>query len=179
MATVAAAARRNQCPTVTNASSLRVAVVEDDPCQAAILKDWLQLAGHTCQCATYREALIRGFDKAGIDAVLLNWELQRVSGIGLLRRIRQSDRASLPVLLLAEHYREQDVVSALRQGADDYLVKPIRRFELLARLEAIARRGNHHVAPTTTIEAGTIRVDYQTRTVVREGNALKLTPKDF
>jgi len=162
---------------VPNALSIRVAIVEDDPGQAQEFSQWLKLAGHRCNHFPDGAALIRGLDKVGFDAVLLDWSLP--STLEVLRRIRGSDRASLPVLLVSGRSREEDVVTGLRQGADDYLAKPLRRFELVARLEAIARRGKHRIEGSAAIEAGGLRVDCGTRRVWRDGCPVEMTAKDF
>ena len=164
-------------PAVPNGLSLRVAIVEDDPCQAQEFSQWLKLAGHRCHHFPDGAALIRVFDQVGFDALLLDWTLP--SMLEVLRRIRASDRASLPVLLVSARSREEDVVTGLRQGADDYVVKPARRFELVARLEAIARRGKHRVEGSAAIEAGGLRVDCGTRSVWRDGCPVEMTAKDF
>jgi two-component system response regulator RegX3 len=164
---------------VTDAFSMRVAIVESDPTQAAVFSQWLKLAGHRCRHFPDSAGLLRAFDQLGLDALLLAWNPGTGGGPEVLRRIRHSDRASLPILLLGGQSREDDVVSALRQGADDYLAKPVRRLELLARLEAIARRGRHPVQTCVVIEAGGLRLDCETRTVWRDGRPLELTAKDF
>ena len=164
-------------PAVPNAFSLRVAMVEDDPGQAQEFSQWLKLAGHRCHHFADGAALIRVFDQVGFDALLLDWSLPGT--LEVLRRIRASDRASLPVLLISGRSREEDVVTGLRQGADDYVVKPARRFELVARLEAIARRGKLRVEGSAAIEAGGLRVDCGTRSVWRDGCPVEMTAKDF
>ena len=164
-------------PTHANAISLHVAVVEHDPSQAALYGQWLKQAGHRCQHFARGDALIWALDQIEFDAVLLDWNLVHLSRIDLIRRIRGSDRRSLPILVSGPD-REHDVVSALRQGADDYLVKPARRLQLLARVEAIARRGIRRRTPTA-IEVGGLYVDCQTRTVLCGERLLKITGKEF
>jgi two-component system, OmpR family, response regulator RegX3 len=159
------------------ASSMRVAVVENDPDEAAVFSQWLKLAGHRTHHFSDGAALVRVLDQVALDALLLDWSLP--STLEVLRRVRGSDRASLPVLLVGGRSREDDVVTALRQGADDYVVKPVRRFELIARLEAVARRGRHRVEESIAIEAGALRIDCATRTVWRDGRPLAVTAKDF
>jgi len=131
---------------------MRVAIVEDDPSDAALVSRWLLLAGHRCHHFAGGRALIRAFDHVGLDAVILDGNLSDVSGVDVLRRIRGSDRASLPVLFVSNRRTEHDVVSALRHGADDYMVKPLGGPELLARLEAILRRGRHRAGTLAKIE---------------------------
>jgi len=156
---------------------MRVAIVEDDPDQAAVVSLWLKHAGHACHHFSSGAALIRVFDQVGLDALLLNWSLP--SALEVLRRIRGGDRASLPIMLVSGRGHKDDVVSGLRQGADDYLVKPLRRLEFLARLEAIARRSGHQVEGSIAIEAGALRLDCANRTVWRDGRLLEVTAKDF
>jgi len=156
---------------------LRVAIVADDADEAALFGQWLRLAGHRCQRFPDGAALIRSLDQVGLDALLVDGSFP--STLEMVRRIRGGDRAALPVLLVSGRGREDDVVNALRLGADDYLVKPVRQLELVARLEAIARRGKHRTEGQAAIEAGSLRVDWATRTVWREGRPLNVTAKDF
>src|SRR5215813_2010845 len=162
-----------------HAASMRVAIVEDDPSQAELLSHWLELAGHHCHHFERGEALIRALDQESFDVLVLDWNLPDISGVDVLKRIRASQQASLPILFVTARNREDDVVLALRQGADDYMVKPVRRLELIARLEAIARRGKHQTDQPEVIELDVYRVDCQTRTVTREGRPVELTAKDF
>jgi len=169
--------RSTQGPTHANAISLHVAIVEHDLSLATLYRQWLKQAGHRCQHFVRGDALIWALDQVEFDAVLVDWNLVHLSRIDLIRRIRCSDRRSLPILVSGPD-REHDVVSALRQGADDYLVKPARRLPLLARLEAIARRGIRRRTPTA-IEVGSLCVDCQTRTVLCGERLLKITGKEF
>ena len=167
-----------QGPTDSHASTLRVAIVEADPSQAALFSHWLKQAGHRCHRLADVEALIRALGQIELDAVLLDWGLVRSSKIDVPRCIRRSDRPSLPIMVSGPD-REDDVVRALSQGADDYLAKPARRLQLLGRLEAIARRGNCHLRASTVIKLGSVRVDYQARTVLYGERRLQLTRKEF
>ena len=156
-----------------------MAVVEDDLSQAELLSHWLELAGHRCHHYDRGEGLMRALDQESFDVLVLDWNLPDISGVDVLKRIRASQQASLPILFVTARNREDDVVMALRQGADDYMVKPVRRLELIARLEAIARRGKHHNEQPEVLELDVYRVDCQTRTVTREQRPVELTAKDF
>jgi two-component system response regulator RegX3 len=162
-----------------HASSMRVAIVEDDPSQAELLTHWLELAGHHCYHFDRGELLIRSLDQESFDVLVLDWNLPDISGVDVLKRIRNSSQSALPILFVTARNREDDVVTALRQGADDYMVKPVRRLELLARLEAIARRGKHRSEQPEIIELDVYKVDTQTRTVMRKERQVELTAKDF
>jgi len=162
-----------------HAGTMRVAIVEDDPSQAELLTHWLELAGHHCHHFDRGELLIRALDQESFDVLLLDWNLPDISGVDVLKRIRTSSQSGLPILFVTARNREDDVVTALRQGADDYMVKPVRRLELLARLEAIARRGKHRIEQPEVMEIDVFKVDTQTRTVMRNDRQVELTAKDF
>jgi len=166
-------------PATGAAVAIRVAIVEDDPSDAALVARWLMLAGHCCHHFAGGRALMRAFDQVGLDAVILGGSLPDVSGVDVLRRIRGSDRASLPVLFVSRRRSEHDVVSALRHGADDYMVKPLGGAELLARLEAILRRGRHGPAAPANLEVGPYQIECGIRVLLHAGRPIELTPKDF
>jgi two-component system, OmpR family, response regulator RegX3 len=87
--------------------------------------------------------------------------------------------SSIPVLFGTARNAEADVVAALRAGADDYLVKPLRRLELLARLEAVTRRNAVENSQAQQIEVDVFRVDCEARRLLRDNQLLELTAKDF
>src|SRR5690348_17808479 len=162
-----------------HATSMRVAIVEDDPSQAELLTHWLELAGHHCHHFGRGELLIRSLDQESFDVLVLDWNLPDISGVDVLKRIRNSSQSALPILFVTARNREDDVVTALREGADDYMIKPVRRLELIARLEALARRGRHNQEQAEVLEVDVFRVDCQTRTILRDSRQLELTAKDF
>jgi len=173
------ALRSMRDPANCSAGAIRVAIVEDDPSDAEQVTRWLRLAGHRCHHFDRGRALMRAFDQVCLDAVILDWNLPDVSGVDLLRQIRGSDRASLPVLFVSRRRTEHDVVTALRHGADDYMVKPLGGPELLARLDAILRRGRHRTEAPAKIEIGPYRIDCPSRLLLRDGRPIELTAKDF
>jgi DNA-binding response OmpR family regulator len=158
---------------------MRGAIVEDDQDEAVILSQRFQLAGHLCHGFVDGWALIRSYNRVVPDAVVLDWNPAESAGPAALSYIRKSGRPSIPVLLMSSARREEEIVRALRLGADDYLVKPVRRFELIARLEAVARRVDKSGHKNATMEVGTIRLDCGTRSVWRDGRVVDVTTKDF
>jgi len=157
---------------------LRVAVVEDDRSQAELLGHWLGCAGHLYSQHERGSTFVRTLKEESFDAVVLDWGLPDMSGVDLLKYVRGALQSQMPVLLVSGRTRETDVVEALNEGADDYMVKPVRRQELLARLEAITR-GKREAQPPQVIELGALRIDRQSRTVWRNGRSIHLTAKDF
>jgi two-component system response regulator RegX3 len=161
-------------------TSMRVAIVEDDPSQAALLGHWLMRGGHQSHHFDRGATVIRALSEGKFDVLILDWNLRDISGVEVLRRIRGGDQSSVPVLFASARGREEDVVSALRQGADDYMIKPVRYLEFIARVEAIARRGMHRTEQQPGVmKVGAYDVDGVSRTLMRDGRPVELTTKDF
>jgi two-component system response regulator RegX3 len=172
-------ARPMRAPCTAGVTAMRVAIVEDDPSQAELLTHWLRRGGHQSHHFDRGATVIHALSQNSFDVLVLDWNLRDISGVEVLRRIRGSGQPSLPVLFASARGREEDVVSALRQGADDYMVKPVRYLEFIARLEAIARRGKHRTKQPEVLKLDVYHVDGLSRTVMRGGRPVDLTAKDF
>jgi two-component system response regulator RegX3 len=158
---------------------MHVAIVEDDPLQAELIVHWLRESGHQAHHFDRGGAAIAALSHDRYDAMVLAWDLRDISGVEVLRRIRDSAMSSIPVLFASVRDREEDVVRALRCGADDYMIKPIRRQEFIARVEAVARRGKHCIWQEKPLKLDVYVVDVASRTLTRGGDAVYLTRKDF
>lgn len=155
---------------------MRVLVVEDDDQVAAALTDVLGTHGHsTVRAASAAEArdLLNG-----AELVLLDLGLPDADGLDVLREIRCTGDTA--VLVLTASGDEREVVLGLHLGADDYLVKPVRVRELVARIEAVARRAALG-APLAggTVEIGVLHVDLSARRASVHGREMPLTSKEF
>jgi DNA-binding response OmpR family regulator len=168
-----------RAPRDAGVTPMRVAIVEDDPSQAELLRHWLRRGGHHGHHFDRGGAVIRALNQDSFDALVLDWNLQDISGVEVLRRIRGSGQSSLPILFASARGREEDVVSALRQGADDYMIKPLRYLQFIARLEAIARRGKHRTEQPEVLKLDVYHIDGLSRTLLRDGQPVYLTGKDF
>lgn len=150
-------------------------IVEDDDAVAAALNDAVQAAGHRAErVARGADALLRHREA---QMILLDLGLPDMDGLEVLRKLRLV--TDCPVLILTARDDERSVVRGLRLGADDYLVKPIRLIELLARIETVARRMPGHSASARAIVAGALTVDVEERTATLAGRELRLTAKEF
>jgi two-component system response regulator RegX3 len=158
---------------------MRIAVLEDDMSQMELISRWLEMAGHRAHSFERGEDLLRALEKETFDALLLDWNVPGVNGIEVLKRVRQQVGARIPILFATARTDEADVVLALRQGADGYLVKPLRRLELLARVEAVTRRNVAEGSQAQHLEVGIFRVDAAARRLLRNNEPLDLTAKDF
>lgn len=157
---------------------MRVLVVEDEPKLASYLQKGLGENGHVVDIA--RDGIDGGHMAlhGDYDLVLLDVMLPGVDGFQILKAIRKSK--DVAVLMLTARDSVDDRVLGLREGADDYLVKPFAFSELLARMEALQRRGVRAGATQANrLVLGQLELDLARRKAVREGRALDLTPKEF
>lgn len=160
---------------------MKILLVEDDSQQARYISKGLQEAGHTVDVAgDGREGLFLATTET-YDALVLDRMLPRVDGLTVLRTLRASD-VTTPVVILSALGEVDDRVAGLRAGGDDYLVKPFSLIELIARLEALQRRGS--TAARETVEATRLvlcdlEMDLLRRSVVRAGRRIELKPKEF
>lgn len=153
---------------------MRVLIAEDDVSVSAALAAALTRAGHACtRVARGSDLLLRHRDS---EVVLLDLGLEDMDGLDALQLLRRVSDA--PVIVVTARGDERSTVRALRLGADDYLVKPVRLHELLARLEAVARRYGGP-AEVDDVRVGEVRVDFSAHRVTHAGREIALTPTEF
>lgn len=158
---------------------MRIALLEDDPAQIDLVTLWLNNSGHNTHVFTYGKELTRALTRESFDLFVLDWELPDISGADVLAWIRQNIRDHAPVIFTTARDREEDIASMLKAGADDYIVKPLRKLELLARIEAVMRRTRATRPLDEIFELAEFRVNVESRTVHRHGQPVELTQKDF
>jgi DNA-binding response OmpR family regulator len=155
---------------------MRVLVVEDDRRIASDLKRALEHAGYVVEVASDgEEAWFRG-DTEDYAAIVLDLGLPRMDGLAVLKRWRANDRRT-PVLVLTARGSWVERVDGIDAGADDYLPKPFRMEELLARLRAIIRRSAGHASSLMT--AGEVAVDERHRQVRVGGVSVAMSPLEY
>ncbi|MBU3064875.1 response regulator transcription factor [Nocardia sp. NEAU-G5] len=155
---------------------MHVVLVEDDEGVAGAVIDGLRAHGFPL-VDHFREGLDLLTFYPKYDVVILDLGLPDVSGYLVLRQLRKV--SSVPVVVLTADSNECAVVSCLRAGADDFVVKPPRVSELAARLEAVTRRRSGDERPPAVVVLGDIRVDVVARTVDVAGEPIQLTQKEF
>ena len=156
---------------------MRIAILEDDLTQLELISHWLTAAGHEPAPFERGEAFLNAVWEGQFEMLILDWNVPDATGIDVLRRVRQNSK--VPVLFCTARADQDDVVKALREGADDYLIKPLRRLELLARIESVARRARKVQAKDEVFEVNELQVDCGSRTITRDGAILELSDKDF
>ncbi len=158
---------------------MRVALLEDDPDQSRLMTEWLIADGHEVHVFEQGRPLIRNLGRDSFDLVVLDWMLPDIEGIEVLRWIREHVDWSVPVLFVTARDAEADVVQALEHGADDYMAKPVKRWEMMARIKAITRRAMVQADDSGQIELGPYVLNAQTRAVSVNGHVVELTQKEF
>ena len=159
---------------MSNAPSLLV--IDDEEQMRRLLRVTLESAGYKVIAAASGKEGIQLASANRFDAILLDLGLPDGDGVDVLRQLRQW--ATYPVIILSVRSSEQDIITALDAGANDYLTKPFHSGELLARLRSALRL--HNASPTgTTYTVGPLRVDLDAHTVQKKGDIIKLTPTEF
>ncbi|MBN9477721.1 Transcriptional activator protein CzcR [Pigmentiphaga humi] len=157
---------------------MKILVIEDEKKLAAYLAEGLRQEGYQADVAhTGMDGLHLAIE-GPYDLVLLDCMLPGLDGIAVLSALRQSKQ--VPVLMLTAKGEVEDRVRGLRAGADDYLAKPFAFSELIARIEALLRRGiPHKLARTDRLKLADLEVDLIKHRALRGGRVLDLTPKEF
>ena len=154
----------------------RILIVEDEPRIAAFLDKGLKAHGYATVIArSGREGLGRARNEE-FDLIILDLGLPDVDGLAILAQFPRSDR-HVPVIILTARDEVTDTVAGLEAGADDYVVKPFRFEELLARVRVRLREAN--VPEETVLTAGSAQLDLRTRRVTVEGESVELTAREF
>ena len=153
----------------------RVLVVDDDPSLAEMLSIILQGEGMEVTVCSAGDLAIRAFLESKPDIVLLDVMLPGIDGVEVCRQIRAE--STVPIVMLTARTDTVDVVLGLESGADDYITKPFKPQELVARVRARLRRGDESEAET--LQLGDLTIDVPGHVVTREGRPILLTPLEF
>jgi DNA-binding response OmpR family regulator len=154
----------------------RVLIVEDEPRLASFLEKGLKSNGFTTSVAADGASAVVAASDEDFDLMILDLGLPDIDGLDVLQRVR--DRGEhLPVIILTARDDLSDKVGGLDRGADDYVTKPFRFEELLARVRARLRHGG--TAEVTVLEFGGVELDLRTRHASAQGRTVELTAREF
>ncbi len=152
-------------------------VVEDDPRTAEVIRRYLESDGFRVQVESDGNAALLAARGGGHDVILLDVMVPQVDGLTVCRRIRaESDVA---ILMVTARTNEMDVLDALANGADDYVTKPFRGRELVARVRAVLRRTRANAATERVLTFGHLQIDPRRREAHLAGRPVELTRKEF
>lgn len=154
---------------------MHIGILEDDLLQQEVYKLWLGSVKHSCECYKSVREFVVALQQTRFDLLLIDWMLPESSGEEALKWVRDNLGWELPVIFITSRDREVDVVTALRAGADDFIVKPPKLLELMARIESLSRR----VKTPLLMRFGSYEVDNERRTIAVDGLPVELTQKEF
>lgn len=155
---------------------MRILVAEDDRRIAEALGAALAAAGFVAEIEADGEDIWHRGDTEAFDAIILDLGLPRMDGLGILERWRRAGRTT-PVLVLTARGHWEERVAGIEAGADDYVVKPFRVEEVVARIRAIVRRSNG--LATSRIEIDDLVIDTRSKQVSRDGVPIALTAQEY
>lgn len=159
---------------------MKIALVESDVRDAQVLQEWLNSAGHQCRGFSSRHVFAREVTPKSFELIIMGGTPSAAPSADIMGLLRQNGFDRVPVIRVLDQGSEEEMVAALRAGADDCIVKPVRQFELLARIEALARRAQRFSTPADdTLDLGNLSVDLKNRLILRNGERLELTPKTY
>lgn len=159
---------------------MRVGLLEDDSHLAELMRLWMLEAGFDCQTYNDGKSFLRAISRESYDLLVIDWFLPDMNGDEVLTKVRANLDWPIPVLFVTRRDSEADIVRALELGADDYMTKPVRRGELIARMKALHRRGQGALENKEgAIELPPYRIDTNNRVISREDNPIDLTQKEF
>jgi len=157
---------------------MRVALLEDDPTQTALVTAWLQAEGHDVHAFALTRDLTRFVSRESVDLYILDWMVPDQTGEEFLRWLRGERRDCTPAIFVTSRESEDDIVMGLQAGADDYITKPVSQRVMLSRIEAVMRRSKPR-EPEALIELPPYTVDTRTKRISLNGDLIETTEKEF
>ncbi|RBL82038.1 DNA-binding response regulator [Streptomyces cavourensis] len=158
---------------------MRIGILEDVEAQAQMVARWVAKGGHQAEIRHDGDDFIELVRSERLDMLLLDWDVPGKSGIEVLKWVRASFADALPIVMLTQHDSESDIVHGLDSGADDYLIKPLRERELMARLQAQLRKYYPEVRGAKILEVGVFSLDETARVARVGGKPVDLSSREF
>lgn len=156
---------------------MHIGVLEDDPSQRELILLLVEEGQHTTRAFGLAETFKVGLKRETFDLVLVDWVLPDGSGGEVIQWIRANIGWHLPVIVVTAQEDEQTVVAALEAGADDYIVKPPKPLELLARISSAMRRAKPNTL--AILRVGDYEIDIQRERLSLAGQPITMTQKEF
>lgn len=156
---------------------MRILVIEDDPIIAENLVMLLQHNHLIANSVRTVESALLEIDSGDYDALIIDWNLPDGTGLEICKELR-SDNSTIPILMLTARTQMSDVVQGLEEGADEYITKPYRAPELLARLNALLRRKDTKYF-SKKLKISNVTIDTNLREVSVDNKVINLSPKEY
>jgi len=172
---------------------VRIGLLEDDSNQIELISLWASEAGDQLQSYTTGKSFREAMNRENFDLLVLDWHLPDTTGIEELNWLRGEKASNTPVIFITSRDSEESVVEALDHGADDYMVKPVKKEVTLARIKALQRRNrlgglasksvdiaeNEPNQPAGIDVFAPYKINNDEQTISVNGEAVKLTHKEF
>ena len=158
---------------------MRIAILDDDQNLLDLTAATLSNAGHTCHTFSSGKAMMHQLHRESFDLLILDWHVPDLNGTEILKWVREKLSTTLPVLFMTSRSGEDDIVAGLAARADDYMIKPIRRAELVARVQALLRRAYPTQTASEIINFGPYEFDIRASRAKLNGEEVELTQKEF
>lgn len=159
---------------------MHIALLEDDSAQGDLIQSVLVYAGYTCTLFTSGRDILAALSRPNtFDVLLLDWEVHDISGFEVLHWVRSNLGHAIPVMFVTSRNQEADLVSGLQAGADDYMIKPVRKAEFVARLDALTRRLAPVPVQQENFRCGVYEFYPATACARLKGRPVDLAPKEF
>ncbi|MES2757976.1 MAG: response regulator transcription factor [Pseudomonadota bacterium] len=158
---------------------MRIAVLDNDRSQADLICQVLTGAGHACQAFDSGKDMLGMLKKDSFDMLILDWHVNDLSGAEVLRRAKEKLAAHTPMMFVTGNSGEDDIVAGIGAGADDYMIKPLRRGELLARVQALLRRAYPSQNGAEQLQFGPYLFETRPGRLLMDGSVVDVTHKEF
>ncbi|PIF19716.1 MULTISPECIES: response regulator transcription factor [unclassified Acidovorax] len=157
---------------------MRIAVLDDDPLLLEQIKGTLECHQHVCHTFADGTSLLQALRNDTFDLLIVDWHLPDMEGTDVVQTVRNTHGMQPPILFITRRSDERDVVEALSRGADDFMSKPLRMGELVARATALLRRAFPQ-SMGARLEFGVYRFDAEQRTLHIHGQAIGLKHREY
>lgn len=157
----------------------RILIVEDDPAIAAFVQTALEREGFETEMVRRGDTALARVEAISPDLILLDLMLPGLDGLQVCQSLRRRSQY-IPIIMLTAKDDDVDKIVGLEMGADDYITKPFKIRELLARIRALLRLVQHSAgSDSRSLRYGSLEINIESRTVTREGRLVSLSPKEF
>jgi len=158
---------------------MKIAVLDNDRSQADLICQVLSSAGHSCQSFDGGKEMLSQIRKDSTDLLIMDWPAGDGDAADILRRAKEKMVPDAPAMFLVGSGAEDDIVAGMDAGADDYVVKPLRRGELVARVSALLRRAYPAQTGTEQLHFGPYVFETRPGRLLRDGAVIDVTQKEF
>jgi DNA-binding response OmpR family regulator len=160
-------------------NSMRIAVLDDDVSLLQLADETLTAAGHVCHTFSNDKEMLHQFRRESYELLIISWQISGINAGDIVYAVREKCPPGLPVMFLASLSGEDDILDGLAAGADDYMVKPVRRSELVTRVQALLRRKYPSQNATETRQFGPYKFETRAGSASVNDIPVDMTHKEF